>query len=71
MALGPMPCVFWTTLSEISSVCACVCVDVNECEEGGGEEGEGELLCEEGKYCFNTQGSYRCNGRCNVAYVEM
>ena len=47
-------------------VCVCVCVDVNECEEReremeGGEEEE-EPLCEEGKYCFNTQGSYRCNG---------
>ena len=43
----------------------CVCVDVNECEEGEREEegeGEGEPICEEGKYCFNTQGSYRCNG---------
>ena len=51
----------------------CLCVDVNECEEreremegererereGGEEE---ESLCEEGKYCFNTQGNYRCNG---------
>ena len=50
-----------------------LCVDVNECEERememGGVEGEGggegetpEPLCEEGKYCFNTPGSYRCNG---------
>ncbi|CAI8056580.1 Cysteine-rich with EGF-like domain protein 2-B [Geodia barretti] len=43
------------------------CKDVNECEEREREMEEEEEggnstpLCEEGKYCFNTQGSYRCN----------
>ena len=32
--------------------------------EGKGEgEGEGESICQKGKYCFNTPGSYRCNGK--------
>ena len=49
-------------------MCECVCsLDVNECEEREKEmeeEGGGELkpLCEEGKYCFNMQGTYKCNG---------
>ena len=38
-----------------------------EGEEGEGEgEGEGESICQEGKYCFNTPGSYRCNGKCEI-----
>ena len=41
---------------------------MNECEEREREMEEEEEggnstpICEEGKYCFNTQGSYRCNG---------
>ena len=46
----------------------CVCVDVNECEEREGE-GEREPICKEGKYCFNTPGSYRCNGKWIVSHT--
>lgn len=36
-----------------------VCEDKDECSEE-------ESLCEEGRYCLNTPGSYRCNGESSV-----
>ena len=32
-----------------------MCRDKNECTEDGS-------MCKEGTYCFNTPGSYKCNG---------
>ena len=40
-------------------------IDVDECKEKQeeNEEEDGSGVCEEGKYCFNIPGSFRCNGR--------
>ncbi len=36
-----------------------VCEDEDECKED-------DSLCEEGTYCFNMPGTYKCNGRSQV-----
>ena len=56
-------------------------IDVDECkekqeedEEEEDEEEDGSGVCEEGKYCFNIPGSFRCNGRwrdCKNIYWKM